>query len=142
MPCDLVPPHWGGPFHVQVNVKASGVPPKRRLHVYNRDMRAVGCGYVPARGATHAVRAWEVQWEPGRKMAPCQWCFRKYTWPVDEEDPFRDLEKDEAQADPGAISGGSSSSSSSDESDSEEEGKDLLKVRPPPVPDELLMGPE
>ena len=139
MPCDEVPRHWGGPFHTQVNVKASGTPLVRKIHVYDVDMKAVGCGYRPVRGATHSISAFEIKSEPGKKMSPCKWCFKKYTWPMGDDDPFETSPEVVDQVEPGAISDGSSSSSSSNDSVSDEEAEDLLKIRPPPLPEEVLI---
>jgi len=140
VPCDIVPPHWGGPFFVQMNVRASGRPALKKLHIYDAALKAVGCGFKPARGATHATSAMEVRADPQKAgMAPCSWCFKKFTWPSGDTDPFE--QGDETPGAPMDVAGdsdnpSSSSSSESEESDGPQAGEQ--RVCPPPLPEEAL----
>ena len=127
---------------MQVNVKYTGQPPRRKFHIYNSGMKAI-CGYSPAKGATHPIEATELASDPeGQKMAKCKWCFKRYTWPADDWDPLgEEVTPDTEELQGGNMdtidaSGSSSSSSSSDSAS--DDGVELPEAKPPPMTDDLV----
>ena len=97
VPADEVLPPVG-PLIVVASLRKTGNPPKRKLHLLDREGRAVGCGWSPDLSKISSMGKEDYENEVG-ELVQCSRCFLKFTLPNEwlfdiPQDPALALDSD------------------------------------------------
>ena len=75
---EVLPPV--GPLIVVASLRKTGNPPKRKLHLLDREGRAVGCGWSPDLSKISSMGKEDYENEVG-ELVQCSRCFLRFTLP-------------------------------------------------------------
>ena len=75
---EVLPPV--GPLIVVASLRKTGNPPKRKLHLFDREGRAVGCGWSPDLSKISSMGKEDYENEVG-ELVQCSRCFMRFTLP-------------------------------------------------------------
>ena len=92
---DEVPPPVG-PLIVVASLRKTGNPPKRKLHLLDRDGKAVGCGWAPNLAKVSSMTKADYD-EEAADLFQCTRCFHKFRLPTDwgvRDVPPQDVDSD------------------------------------------------
>lgn len=81
VPADEVPPPLG-PLVVVASIRKTGNPPKRKLHLLDREGKAVGCGWTPDLAKISGMTKTDFDEEPD-SLIQCARCFQRFALPTD-----------------------------------------------------------
>ena len=93
---EVLPPV--GPLIVVASLRKTGNPPKRKLHLLDREGRAVGCGWSPDLSKISSMGKEDYENEVG-ELVQCSRCFLRFTLPNEwlfdvSQDPAVALDSD------------------------------------------------
>ena len=93
---EVLPPV--GPLIVVASLRKTGNPPKRKLHLLDREGRAVGCGWSPDLSKISSMGKEDYENEVG-ELVQCSRCFMRFTLPNEwlfdvSQDPAVALDSD------------------------------------------------